>query len=92
MTANPINCCPPIPAGPLRISESSTVDAGINQPYFSLVIPTYNECANIKNIIRILSQLLDDFLPGDYELIVVDDDSPDRTWEIAHSLLPEYPQ
>lgn len=74
MSANPINCCLPIPAGPLQISELSSVGAGINPPYFSLVIPTYNECANIKNIIRILSQLLDDFLPGDYELIVVDDD------------------
>jgi dolichol-phosphate mannosyltransferase len=30
--------------------------------------------------------------PGDYEIIVVDDNSPDRTWELAQSLTGEYPQ
>jgi dolichol-phosphate mannosyltransferase len=36
--------------------------------------------------------LLDGSIPGNYELIVVDDNSPDRTWEVAQSLTPEYPQ
>ncbi|MGB7519733.1 MAG: glycosyltransferase, partial [Spirulinaceae cyanobacterium] len=31
-------------------------------------------------------------IPENYELIVVDDDSPDKTWEIAQSLLPKYSQ
>jgi dolichol-phosphate mannosyltransferase len=39
-----------------------------------------------------LSHLLDGSIPGNYELIVVDDNSPDRTWEVAQSLTPEYPQ
>ncbi len=39
-----------------------------------------------------MSQTLDEFIPGDYELIVVDDDSPDHTWEVALSLMQEYPQ
>lgn len=57
----------------------------------SLIVPTYNESGNIKKIIRILSDLLDQALPDDYELIIVDDDSPDRTWELAQELMPEYP-
>ncbi|NEP13607.1 MAG: glycosyltransferase [Symploca sp. SIO2C1] len=60
--------------------------------YLSLVIPTYNESRNIKEIVRILSNLLNEVIPDNYELIVVDDNSPDRTWEIAQSLIPEYPQ
>ncbi len=60
--------------------------------YLSLVIPTYNESRNIKDIVRILSNLLNEVIPNNYELIVVDDNSPDRTWEIAQSLIPEYPQ
>lgn len=56
------------------------------------MIPTYKERENIKNVVRILSQLLDESIPGNYELIVVDDDSPDRTWEVAESLTREYRQ
>lgn len=58
----------------------------------SLILPTYNESKNIPLIIPRLISLLDSQLPGDYELIVVDDDSPDKTWEIAQSLLLKYPQ
>ncbi|NEO62524.1 MAG: glycosyltransferase, partial [Moorea sp. SIO4G2] len=58
----------------------------------SLVIPTYNESRNIGELIRILSNLLDEAIPNQYELIVVDDDSPDRTWEIAQALISDYPQ
>lgn len=69
-------------------SSSSSLFAPI---HLSLVVPTYNESGNIERIIRILSRILDKALPNDYELIVVDDDSPDRTWEIAQTFLTEYP-
>lgn len=49
----------------------------------SLVLPTYNESANVTEMLPKLSAVMKD-LP--YEIIVVDDDSPDRTWEIAERL------
>jgi dolichol-phosphate mannosyltransferase len=58
----------------------------------SLVIPTYNEGQNIQAIATQLTALLDPALATAYELIVVDDDSPDRTWEIAQALTTKYPQ
>lgn len=58
----------------------------------SLILPTYNEAGNIKDIIGILSQLLDQYMPGRYELIVVDDNSPDYTWKLALELTSNYPQ
>lgn len=59
---------------------------------FSLILPTYKEGDNIEKIIKILTELLDDIIPNNYELIVVDDDSPDFTWKIAQDLTPEYSQ
>jgi len=58
----------------------------------SLVVPTYNEGKNLVILIASLVETLDEFIPQAYEIIVVDDDSPDRTWEIAQSLQPNYPQ
>jgi dolichol-phosphate mannosyltransferase len=59
--------------------------------WVSLVIPTFNEGENIQKLLITLIQLFEQAIPGRYELIVVDDDSPDRTWEIAQSLIPTYP-
>ena len=58
----------------------------------SLVIPTYNEGKNVQKIVKLLSQQLDAAIPEAYELIVVDDNSPDLTWEIAQEIMPDYPQ
>jgi dolichol-phosphate mannosyltransferase len=59
---------------------------------FSLVLPTYNEGDNVEKIVAILTQLLDGIIPHQYELIVVDDDSPDLTWKTALTLTRAYPQ
>jgi dolichol-phosphate mannosyltransferase len=80
----------PVPTDSLHISPLDT-----NKPpelKFSLVIPTFNESQNIGEIVNVLSTLLDRTIPENYELIVVDDDSPDRTWELACDLIPNYPQ
>ncbi|MGM0456052.1 MAG: glycosyltransferase, partial [Cyanobacteriota bacterium] len=66
--------------------------SSVSQLQFSLVIPTYNERHNLEILIEQLRQLLDRLLSHDYELIVVDDDSPDRTWEVAQRLADTYPQ
>ncbi|AVH65160.1 sulfonate ABC transporter permease [Nostoc sp. 'Peltigera membranacea cyanobiont' 213] len=94
MKINSSNSLLTVPTGPLKISELPPNHLGTSGEsiYLSLVIPTYKERDNIKNVVSILSQLLDESIPGNYELIVVDDDSPDRTWEIAQSLTQEYPQ
>jgi dolichol-phosphate mannosyltransferase len=58
----------------------------------SLVLPTYNEGKNIVAVIEQLIPVLDSVENLEYEVIVVDDDSPDRTWETALSLTEKYPQ
>ena len=84
----------PVPSGILQISDSYPDQEGNEQDYlkFSLVLPTYNEAGNIGDVVRILSELLDRYLSGQYELIVVDDNSPDQTWKLALELIRDYPQ
>lgn len=48
----------------------------------SVVVPTYNEAANIAGLLDRLSGVLGGIL---YEIVVVDDDSPDRTWRVAET-------
>ena len=57
----------------------------------SLVIPTYNESRNIGELLALLSAVMDRTFGDAYEIIVVDDDSPDRTWEAAQALTAQYP-
>ena len=81
----------PVPVGPFLLDARSAASSH-PQVRLSLVIPTYNESRNIREIVGQLTKLLEDPLGGAYELIVVDDDSPDRTWEIAEGLIRDYPR
>jgi dolichol-phosphate mannosyltransferase len=51
----------------------------------SVILPTYNEKENIKKLITSIMKITSPF-----EVIVVDDDSPDRTWEVVEGLKDEY--
>jgi dolichol-phosphate mannosyltransferase len=70
---------PAAPTGPLTVPAGA--GAGV-----SLIVPTYNECENIVAFLTALREALEQAAPGAWEIVVVDDDSPDRTWEIAASL------
>lgn len=49
----------------------------------SVILPTYNEAENLQELIPALEKTL---ASVPHEVIVVDDDSPDRTWETALQL------
>ena len=59
---------------------------------FSLIVPTYNERKNLARLVEILTQLLNNYFQENYELIIVDDDSPDLTWQVGLDLMSSYPQ
>lgn len=53
-----------------------------HDPQVSIILATYNERENIRDTIQGIFHYVTDSV----EVIVVDDDSPDGTWHIAHSL------
>jgi dolichol-phosphate mannosyltransferase len=61
---------PPLPCGNFPVK-------------LSVVVPTYNEGRNIHELLEALQAVLAAEMGNSYEIIVVDDDSPDGTWKIA---------
>ena len=51
-----------------------------------VVIPTYNEAANIEGIVRAAVAELERLVPGSHRVLIVDDNSPDGTGAIADRL------
>ncbi|MCI1779728.1 MAG: polyprenol monophosphomannose synthase [Bacteroidales bacterium] len=51
-----------------------------------IIIPTYNEKENIESIIRKVFSL------GEYDILIIDDGSPDGTGDIVKRLEAEFPQ
>lgn len=51
----------------------------------SVVVPTYNEAKNIKKLVEGISKAYENS-----RIIIVDDNSPDKTWEIARKLSKKF--
>jgi dolichol-phosphate mannosyltransferase len=81
----------PLESAPVGVLRIDALDAR-SSVRLSLVLPTYNEVKNVEEMCRRLSALLDATLGDAYEIIVVDDDSPDGTWETAQRLTLVYPR
>ena len=56
----------------------------------SLVIPTFNERENLSGLVASIDRILE-AAQIDYEIIVVDDSSPDGTGQLAQELSQTYP-
>ncbi len=72
---------------PLALTSSETTPA----PYLSVIIPVYNEEENLEELgERLMAALTAWGRP--FEIILVDDGSHDRSWELLQSLYQRYPQ
>ncbi len=59
-------------------------------PSCSVVIPVYNSELTLEMLVERLSQVLPD-ITSNYEVILVNDCSPDRSWEIICKLSQQFP-
>ncbi|MEM5797909.1 MAG: glycosyltransferase [Candidatus Aenigmatarchaeota archaeon] len=55
----------------------------IRNPYYSIIIPTYNERDNIKGLIK---KILQTMTGNRFEIVIVDDNSPDRTADVVREM------
>ncbi len=62
-----------------------------SQLSISVVLPAYNEEENVGQAVRSVLEVMEPLTP-DYEVIVVDDGSRDRTSEVVEELAESYPQ
>lgn len=54
-----------------------------NECVISVILPTYNEADNIVDLIHEISLYIRNHVRKPFEIVVVDDDSPDKTWQIT---------
>jgi dolichol-phosphate mannosyltransferase len=62
-------------------------NAGRKVTDVSVIMPTLNEAGNIVSLIQSTVDVIQKTGIDEIEIIVVDDDSPDRTWEIASRII-----
>ncbi len=62
---------------------------GVKTVKVTIVSPTYNEAENVMRLVHEVSSVLSGI---DYELLIADDDSPDRTWAVAQELAMHNPR
>ncbi len=53
----------------------------------SIILPTYNESANLNELLKRITEVMG---KRPFEVIIVDDDSPDKTWEKAEAMMADY--
>jgi glycosyltransferase involved in cell wall biosynthesis len=56
----------------------------------SLVIPVKEEQESLAELLRQIREALDPLYPNDYEVLIVDDGSRDRTWKVIEELSQDH--
>ena len=77
----------PVSAATFRADDYA---ASAMSPTVWLVIPTYNEADNLRNVVVAAATELERAAPQDHRILIVDDNSPDGTGAIAHELAAEF--
>jgi dolichol-phosphate mannosyltransferase len=76
------------PSGPYVVPDSPPA-GGLD---LTLVLPTFQESRNIRSTLELVSETLRSVAGLTFEIVVVDDDSPDGTWLLALDQAEEIPE
>lgn len=70
-------------------SQSQSIESSLRQS-ISVVVPVYNGALSLRDLAQQLSEILPT-LTDHFELIFVEDDGKDNSWEVIRGLVVEYP-
>jgi undecaprenyl-phosphate 4-deoxy-4-formamido-L-arabinose transferase len=73
------------------LQPATLAAAALPEPYISVIIPVYNEEDNLQELGERLVRTLT-AMSHTFEIILVDDGSTDRSWQILNELHRQYPQ
>jgi dolichol-phosphate mannosyltransferase len=62
------------------------------RPRAVVIVPTYNERDNIEPLVTQLRAVFAQILDWEIQLLIVDDTSPDKTYEVVKKLAQKYPE
>jgi undecaprenyl-phosphate 4-deoxy-4-formamido-L-arabinose transferase len=71
--------------------QAAPLSSGSPEPYISVIIPVYNEEENLRELGERLMRTLTT-MGRSFEIILVDDGSNDRSWDLLGELHDKYPQ
>ena len=63
--------------------QRSVLRQATARPDVSVIVPTFNESDNVPILVGRLVDVLAEY---SFEILIVDDDSPDKTWQVAEQL------
>ncbi len=68
------------------------MNIGSDAPRVSIVAPCFNEEAVLPEFVRRMAAVCDAAAPGDYEIVLVNDGSRDRTWSCIRAMVSARPR
>jgi putative flippase GtrA len=87
-------CGVPLRPSPAAVPGRATMPTGRHHqdvPVLDVVVPVYNEEADLATCVTRLRAYLSDHFPYGFRITVADNASTDRTWQIARSLADRLP-
>jgi undecaprenyl-phosphate 4-deoxy-4-formamido-L-arabinose transferase len=60
-------------------------------PGLSVLVPVYNGAATVAELVQRLGPVLQDAAPDAHEIILVNDGSPDHSWDVITALAAQHP-
>ncbi|TDD86509.1 glycosyltransferase [Actinomadura darangshiensis] len=74
------------------VPRPTGTETGTGKATLNIVIPVLNEERSLPGCVRTLHSFLDGSFPLSWRITILDNDSTDGTWRVAHDLAEQFPE